>query len=985
MTKGQVMQMNVKEFMAELYKGVPPEKTTYLFTLPDRATYPYQIGQMDQMLEKAMALNRSKDVYFGLHLMDEPPFPGGRASASDIRGISFIHGEYDIKGPAHKEDNLPKTQEELLAFLHGLECPPSIIVHSGNGLHTYWLLQEYVVVNDENRESIRRIVKGHELHTQKLGRAYGWKFDSVADLARVLRIPGTLNHKSDPPRRVEIIEANLARYPLSAFAEYADEAAAYTGERIHFAPAPDRVGPAQRIIDGCAFVRHCRDEAANLPEPEWYAMITNVAPASDGTEAVHKLSEAYLDYSESETDAKIRHALAQNKPHTCRHIRECLGFECPAGGCGVKAPVVLAQYTREERVQQLLEGELTAEDVFEEKTLSLMAYAREQMPGVYGKFKLRLRRLGVSLRDFERAVAHQAEMEKLQSAEFDVIGGRPISIAELELHGAVEPEGFSVSLKDGIQKTALAFGETVMLPVASEPVVITRKLENVDDGQEKLEITFRRNGKLKSIRIPRSAALNKTQLIRYADSGLPVNSGNAEDVVGYLAAYEAKNNGCIPCIRSIDRIGWIGREFYPYHVDGDLELETDAASVSQMIGGLTQEGSLEAWLKAAEIVRAGSVSRAVLAGSFASPLLHWLKQRVFLEHVWHDSRGGKTATLKLALSVWGDPLKLLTSYHATAVGLERSCAAMMHLPLGLDELQALADKRMSVESIVYSLGNGFGKLRGAKNGGLQKTLQWRNIILSTGEMPLIRESCMDGVGSRVLELYGRPIADEAKARELHQVSERNYGHAGRWYIQYLAEEVLSEDGKLESLYRDMQERLRAEYGKKHEGEPGVHFDNITVLCLGDYLSSLSVFALTSEEAWAQAAKLGVELLENNAQLQPEDSIQRAWDFTVDWIGSNRDHFKSSVYGRGVTRYGSIAAEYVNLIPSTFRKALEDAGFNYAKSVRGFVSRGWFDSFIDAEGKKRSQYQCKIDGVNMRAFRCKLKVGPDDSSEDDFLE
>ena len=244
---------------------------------------------------------------------------------------------------------------------------------------------------------------------------------------------------------------------------------------------------------------------------------------------------------------------------------------------------------------------------------------------------------------------------------------------------------------------------------------------------------------------------------------------------------------------------------------------------------------------------------------------------------------------------------------------------------------------------------------------------------------------MDGVGSRVLELYGRPISDEAKARELHQVSERNYGHAGRRYIQYLAEEVLSEDGKLESLYRDMQEHLRAEYGEKHEGEPGVHLDNITVLCLGDYLSSLSVFALASEEAWAQAANLGLELLENNAQLQPEDSIQRAWDFTVDWIGSNQDHFRSAVYGRGVMRYGSIADEYVNLIPSTFRKALEDAGFNYAKSVRGFVSRGWFDSFIDTEGKKRSQYQCKIDGVNMRVFRCKMKVGPDDSSEDDFLE
>ena len=50
-----------------------------------------------------------------------------------------------------------------------------------------------------------------------------------------------------------------------------------------------------------------------------------------------------------------------------------------------------------------------------------------------------------------------------------------------------------------------------------------------------------------------------------------------------------------------------------------------------------------------------------------------------------------------------------------------------------------------------------------------------------------------------------------------------------------------------------------------------------------------------------------------------------------------------------------------------------------------VSRGWFDSFIDTEGKNRSQYQCKIDGVNMRVFRCKLKVGVDDGSEDDFLK
>ena len=211
------MRMNAKEFMAELYKGVPTDKVTYLYVKPDGCTYPYTIGQREQMLERAMCLAATQDVFFGLHLTNDQPLFGCRASANEISCVSFIHGEYDIKGPAHKEPNLPESMEELLGFLHGLEYPPSIIVYSGNGVHAYWLLEGHATVTGENREWIKRIMKGHEKYTLRLGRERGWRFDSVADLARVLRVPETLNHKSDPPKRVEVIEANLTRYPLSVF------------------------------------------------------------------------------------------------------------------------------------------------------------------------------------------------------------------------------------------------------------------------------------------------------------------------------------------------------------------------------------------------------------------------------------------------------------------------------------------------------------------------------------------------------------------------------------------------------------------------------------------------------------------------------------------------------------------------------------------------------------------------------------------------
>ena len=191
--------MNAREFLSELYQGVPTDKMTYAFSLPGKKCYPYALRHLDGLVEKAMELSDTENAYFGLHLMDKPPASGKRASLNEISCVSFLHGEYDIKGPAHKENDLPETLEETLAFLHALECPPSIIVFSGNGVHTYWLLEEPIAVNNDNRSRIQRIMKGYEQSIHQLGREKGWNFDPVADLARILRVPDTLNHKSHPP------------------------------------------------------------------------------------------------------------------------------------------------------------------------------------------------------------------------------------------------------------------------------------------------------------------------------------------------------------------------------------------------------------------------------------------------------------------------------------------------------------------------------------------------------------------------------------------------------------------------------------------------------------------------------------------------------------------------------------------------------------------------------------------------------------------
>src|SRR5262245_18648438 len=63
--------------------------------------------------------------------------------------------------------------------------------------------------------------------------------------------------------------------------------------------------------------KHCRDDAPTLPEPEWWAMVSNLARLEGGNEAVHTLSAPYPRYSARETEQKIQHVLEAPGPHTC--------------------------------------------------------------------------------------------------------------------------------------------------------------------------------------------------------------------------------------------------------------------------------------------------------------------------------------------------------------------------------------------------------------------------------------------------------------------------------------------------------------------------------------------------------------------------------------------------------------------------------------------------------------------------------------------
>lgn len=274
------------------------------------------------------------DVYYGVGFVKQPIWKG-RAKNENVIGIPGIWLDLDLKHKTHKQQNLPTTLDEIRVKL---PLDPTIIVHSGHGVHLYWLFREvWVFDSADDKKRATAILEGFQRYVRQ---RLGYKLDATHDLARVLRLPGTVNFKDDPAP-VRIIAEDGDLFNIDDLEQYcADEQPiSERADRSNFKRLPtDDV--AEVVVQNCKFIRHCAAQAKTLPEPEWLAMISNVIRCADGQEKVHEFSRPYPGYSVNETDKKIIHVLNDMEgPLTCAYIQNVLGFrECPEGGCGFRSP-----------------------------------------------------------------------------------------------------------------------------------------------------------------------------------------------------------------------------------------------------------------------------------------------------------------------------------------------------------------------------------------------------------------------------------------------------------------------------------------------------------------------------------------------------------------------------------------------------------------------------------------------------------------------
>lgn len=126
---------------------------------------------------------------------------GQKRTKESVAEINSVYIDLDFKG-------IVEDEKTILATLKKLKLKPSVVVHSGNGLHCYWLLA-------------KTLTKAHTASCEDMMRRMCSKLagdTSAAEIARVLRLPGSHNSKNGEWHEVKVDKA-LSSWKTYSYAE----------------------------------------------------------------------------------------------------------------------------------------------------------------------------------------------------------------------------------------------------------------------------------------------------------------------------------------------------------------------------------------------------------------------------------------------------------------------------------------------------------------------------------------------------------------------------------------------------------------------------------------------------------------------------------------------------------------------------------------------------------------------------------------------
>jgi hypothetical protein len=632
----------------------------------------------------------------------------------------------------------------LLKFVGEMSLPKPMVIHSGNGLHVYWILTE--AIDSQRWKPLAEAMKAAT-------KAKGFEVDPAvpADSARVLRPVGTLNPKSNTRVKM-LIDADDVELSMmvTALSEYVDVVPTMPVGKPSRAASPlaqalaitNDLPPAVAgvIYNKCQQINWAVKNQTEVQEPLWYALLGVAAYCEDSDEAAIAWSENHTDYNAGNTLRKMQHWKSSTTgPTTCDKFNELRPEGCK--GCKFKGKVGTPVRLGIQYVE--IAAPQTAPDV-----IAVIV----DMP-----------------KPFKRT-AFGIKMT-IDEADLDVC---PFDIYPVS-YGRDEGLGYEI-VRYRWNRPHIGWQELVL------------RQAHLTEGSREFPTTIADQGIVLHNR-------NQTEYFQLMLRSYMNELRQKKSMTNLYATMGWKENFSQFVI---------GDAAIRRNPDGTVEEESIAlASSSQRLGSTLwgKSGTLESWTGFTSLLeKAGLPSHMFALGvSLSSPFYAFTGLHGLTVSLYGPTGGGKTLAQYWQQSIWGNPAKLHYAAKFTQNSLFARMGLYCHLPMSIDEATMVNDKE--VGDFLYWVSQGEDKARLNRNSEERATKTWAApITISTNkswQAKLIASGLdTDAQMARLLEVsvpvHNMFSRNSDAGRKIYQFLMENYGTAGSAFLHKLVE--LGPDG-----------------------------------------------------------------------------------------------------------------------------------------------------------------------------------------------
>lgn len=754
--------MDTTQFLSQVLGGTG-RLCTFAAGGPDGAISQQFHDSVDELIDVAHDRDRDGyDTYYALATFGE----ANTRKAHNVQQIRCFFLDLDC-GEGKDYPDQCSAVKALRTFVEELSLPKPVLVSSGYGVHVYWLLTEAVSAHEWLP------VADQLKHTCKVR---GLRADPsvTADIARVLRIPGTHNHKYGLTAPVVLFGSAPAFAPvgIEAFSALLDPAPVQAkplaqvegGDALLSRLIGNTDNSFRAIVNktkqgkGCEQLKIIATQQETVSEPLWRAGLSIAKFCVEGQQAAHAISKNHPGYDPETTNDKLE---GIKGPYLCEKFDEFnpgICEKCVNWG-KIKSPVVLGKHVAEAEpdADSWVVGKPDSDPNAPLQTYVIPPYPKPYFRGRNG---------GVYVRS------------KTDDGETDE---KLVYLNDL----------YVVSRLDD--------------PEYGEGVVV--RLHLPKDG-------------VREFTLPLRVAMSRDEFRRLmASKGVAVL--NMDEIMAYITRWVNELQATNAADKARRQFGWTDeacssfvlgdREYFPDRIQHNAPSSHTAGLIDYM----APRGTLEGWKGVMEFYNRDGfeLHQYIALTGIASVLMQTATVNALAMHVWSKESGlGKTTAMMVGASAWGKPKALILNREDTLNAKMLRGEVYHNLPLYLDEITNMPPIEMS--NLAYQFTGGHQKLRMRQSANEERYRgeEWKLLAVSTGNTSFHERVSRAKVmakaeAQRVLEVRADRLFDATSEKfstdEFSAEIHRHYGHGGPLFVQH----YMNHKAEIDALVLKVQKRI----------------------------------------------------------------------------------------------------------------------------------------------------------------------------------